>query len=257
MGAYVMPHAKNGTLWIHYEELGGERDLPPLVLVFGFGMSLRDWVDLGYVAPLQEAFRLIAVEPRGHGASDGSTNADDYHLDLLASDVVAVMDHLAIEKAILWGYSLGAKIVLALTRRRPERLAGLVVGGFELASEVRIDDDLVVDTLRKGGAAWRDLWGRMMALPPPMADRLSHVDTGALIALREAEGRWESLAGVPDIIAVPCLLYAGEHCFGRDVVRAAARSIASSRYVERAGLTHFQVLGESAWICIEVKRFFA
>ncbi|AKU98368.1 Hydrolase, alpha/beta hydrolase fold family [Labilithrix luteola] len=252
-----MPYADNGGLRIHYEELGGEHDLPPLVLVFGFGMTVLDWVDLGYVEALKDAFRLIAIEPRGHGTSDGSTNPDDYRLDLLASDVIAVMNHLAIEKAIVGGYSLGAKIVLSLASRHPQRLAGLVLGGFEFASEVRIEDDLVIDSLRKGGPAWRDLWRRMMDLPPAMAERLLQANTGALIALREAEGCWESLADAVHTIDVPCLLYAGEHCLGRNAVRAAASSIASSRYVELAGLTHFQVLGESAWICSEVRRFFA
>ncbi|AKT42699.1 alpha/beta fold hydrolase [Chondromyces crocatus] len=252
-----MAFASNGALRIHHEVLGGDERLPPLVLVFGFGMSLWDWVDLGYVARLEGAFRVIAVEPRGHGESGAPNHAEDYDPKRMASDVTAVMDHMGVEKAVVWGYSLGAKIVLALASRHPDRLAGLVLGGFEFASEVRREDDLVLATLRKGGEAWRALWGQVMATPPAMAARLAQVNTEALSALREAEGQWESLAGIPATLTAPCLLYAGERCFGREVVKEAVTSIAGSRYVERAGLSHFEVISDAAWICDEVKRSFA
>lgn len=247
-----MPHARNGDTRVRFEELGGPRDAPALALVFGFGMTLHEWAEFGYVARLQDRFRLVAIEPRGHGGSSSPRAPEAYRLDDLASDVLAVLDHLELSRALVWGYSLGAKIALALAAARPERVSGLVLGGLELRAAGEPRGDLVTDTLARGGDAWRALWQQMFAVPPATAERLARVDAPALIALRRAEFAWDSLADAARRVAAPCLLYAGEACFFRDATRDAARLFARSRYVERAGANHFAVMLEAAWICREV-----
>jgi pimeloyl-ACP methyl ester carboxylesterase len=67
-GATAMPYCDSQGVGIHYH-LEGNPAGPPLVLLHGWAMSLQDWHDEGYVSALA-AYRLILVDPRGHGASD-------------------------------------------------------------------------------------------------------------------------------------------------------------------------------------------
>ncbi|PCC67221.1 Pimeloyl-ACP methyl ester carboxylesterase [Nannocystis exedens] len=228
----------------------------PLLLVFGFGMSQEDWAALGYVGLLARHFQAIAVSPRGHGRSSKPHEASDYSLAAIAGDLVAVLDALAVPRAVVWGYSLGAKFALALAAQAPERVAGLVLGGFETASEVNLEDDIVTHTLRRGGAAWRELWDRMAAFPAPMLARLEACDTAALLALREAEAGWGSFESIVDGLRVSGLLYAAEHCFARQSVVAASRRIAGARYLERAAADHFSLIPDAGWIVDEVVATF-
>jgi len=61
-----MPYAHNEGVRIHYQTEGAG---PPLILQHGFTDSLESWYELRYVEALQNAYRLILVDARGHGAS--------------------------------------------------------------------------------------------------------------------------------------------------------------------------------------------
>jgi pimeloyl-ACP methyl ester carboxylesterase len=178
-------------------------------------------------------------------------NSGDYALEKMASDIEAVIDGLKLQNPILWGYSLGAKIALAAAGKNPSGYRGLILGGFELHSVVDVDDDLVAETFAQGPQAWLSLWRQMFDVPRGMAERLAVSDTKALHALRRAEARWPSLAGTPDKIEVPVLLYAGEHCFFRDATARMANQFPDVRYIEHPGRNHFDLMTESSWITPE------
>ncbi len=106
-----------------YWRLDGAADKPVLVLLNSIGcdLSLYD-----AAAPhLLPAFRLLRIDTRGHGASDAP--ARDYTLDLLAGDVLAVMDAAGVAKASVCGVSLGGMIGLELALKAPERIEALIV----------------------------------------------------------------------------------------------------------------------------------
>ena len=106
-----------------YWRLDGAADKPVLVLLNSIGCDLGLY---DAAAPhLLSAFRLLRIDTRGHGASDAP--AGDYTLDLLASDVLAVMDAAGVAKASVCGVSLGGMIGLELALKAPERLATLIV----------------------------------------------------------------------------------------------------------------------------------
>ncbi|HVI87733.1 MAG TPA: alpha/beta hydrolase, partial [Dongiaceae bacterium] len=65
----------------------------------------------------------ITIDSRGHGRS--SRDARPYSYELMAADVIAVMDQLALDKAAFIGWSDGACIALVLAARHPERSAGV------------------------------------------------------------------------------------------------------------------------------------
>jgi pimeloyl-ACP methyl ester carboxylesterase len=75
------------------------------------------------VPALASGHRVVVVDSRGHGRS---TRSDEpYSYELMASDVVALMDHLKIDKAAVVGWSDGAIIGLVLAIHHPERLTGV------------------------------------------------------------------------------------------------------------------------------------
>ena len=75
----------------------------------------------------QDRYRLILVDLRGHGKSDVPANG--YHMDVMAEDVIAVMDQLCIEKAHILGSSLGAEVGLSLAANHPTRVLSIILDG--------------------------------------------------------------------------------------------------------------------------------
>jgi len=109
--------AVNGiALW--YAEWGHG---PPVILVHGGLANANYW---GHQIPeLARHFQVIALDSRGHGRS--SRTAAPIGYDLMASDVLALMDHLHIGRAALVGWSDGAIIGLDIAIHHPERLTRL------------------------------------------------------------------------------------------------------------------------------------
>jgi pimeloyl-ACP methyl ester carboxylesterase len=114
----------------------GPRDGTPIVLVHGFGSNVRvNWVQPGWVSTLTAAgYRVIALDNRGHGASEGPHDPGLYRTDAhMAEDVRRLMDHLRIARADVMGYSMGAWITAHLALRHPERLRSAILGGLAMA----------------------------------------------------------------------------------------------------------------------------
>lgn len=104
----------------------------PVLLVHGFASSIEvNWNFPGWFKTYGDAgYRVIAIENRGHGASDKPAEPAAYHTDRMAGDALALLDHLGIERAFLQGYSMGARISSFVALRAPERLHGLALGGL-------------------------------------------------------------------------------------------------------------------------------
>ena len=75
------------------------------------------------VRALQTHYQVIVMDSRGHGRS--SRDAQPFGYDLMASDVLALMDHLGIKKAAIVGWSDGAIIGLDIAMHHPERVSKL------------------------------------------------------------------------------------------------------------------------------------
>ncbi|GAW69065.1 o-methylpimelyl-ACP methylesterase [Geoanaerobacter pelophilus] len=116
-----MPFIETSTgVTLHYQESGSGR---PVVFLHGWAMSGRVW---RFQNPLEDNFRLIFLDQRGHGQS---TTAASYSIDDYAADVAATFDQLALEDAVLVGWSLGVQVALQAFPFVRERLAGLVLVG--------------------------------------------------------------------------------------------------------------------------------
>ena len=114
-----MPAFSNGAVEIAFLDEGAG---DPIVLVHGFASTKEvNWVQPGWITTLTRAGRrVIALDNRGHGASSKLYDPSAYHSATMADDVRALLDHLAIERADVMGYSMGARIAafLAFNIRR-------------------------------------------------------------------------------------------------------------------------------------------
>jgi pimeloyl-ACP methyl ester carboxylesterase len=93
----------------------------PVILLHGGLANSNYWGKL--IPALVPHYRVIVMDSRGHGRS--SRDDRSYGYDLMASDVVALMDYLKIDKAALIGWSDGAIIGLDIAMHHPERLSKL------------------------------------------------------------------------------------------------------------------------------------
>jgi pimeloyl-ACP methyl ester carboxylesterase len=120
---------KHNDLEISYIDEGeGE----PTVLVHGFA-SNRDinWVLPSWTTTLKRAGRrVIALDNRGHGQSSKPHDPKSYSLPLMASDTLALLNHLDIEQADYLGYSMGGRIGMYLALRHPDRIRSASLGGI-------------------------------------------------------------------------------------------------------------------------------
>src|SRR5678816_507483 len=94
----------------------------PVILLHGGMGHGGNW---GYQVPtlVSSGYRAVLIDSRGHGRS--TRDARPYTYQLMASDVVAVMDRLRIERATLVGWSDGACIAMVLAAQSPDRVAGV------------------------------------------------------------------------------------------------------------------------------------
>ena len=110
-------------------EISGEG--APVVLIHGFASDrVQNWRAPGWYAALNKAgYRVVALDCRGHGESGKAYEPERYANDLMAGDVLAVMDAANIKTADVMGYSMGGMIAIHFTLRHGERVRKLVVGG--------------------------------------------------------------------------------------------------------------------------------
>ncbi len=115
-----MPEFTRDGLTFFYREAG---EGLPFVFQHGLGGdSSRAFA--GY-SP-QPGIRLIGFDARGHGETRPLGPPDRLRLATFADDLIGLMDHLGIEKAVIGGISMGAALTLNATLRYPHRVLGLV-----------------------------------------------------------------------------------------------------------------------------------
>jgi pimeloyl-ACP methyl ester carboxylesterase len=113
---------------IHYQDQGSG---DPVVLVHGFAANAEhNWGLTGWYKTLTPNYRVIAPDCRGHGQSDKPHDVKAYGGTVMEDDVIRLMDHLGIARALLMGYSMGGRIAMGLLGRQPKRFRAVVLGGI-------------------------------------------------------------------------------------------------------------------------------
>jgi pimeloyl-ACP methyl ester carboxylesterase len=128
---------------IHYEVNGPENGRP-LIAVHGFASDYRlNWVGTRWQETLTNSgFRVIGMDCRGHGHSDKPHDEAAYAIEVMAGDVVRLLDHLAVESAAYIGYSMGSRIGLEVVMRFPQRVTRAVLGGIGTAGAIESSDEI-------------------------------------------------------------------------------------------------------------------
>jgi pimeloyl-ACP methyl ester carboxylesterase len=111
--------------------LGARRaDAPRVLAIHGITSTSRSWLATGRA--LGERAALIAVDLRGRGRSNALP--PPFGLDAHVRDMIAVLDHLGLERATIAGHSLGAYIAARVATTHPERVEQLVLvdGGLTI-----------------------------------------------------------------------------------------------------------------------------
>jgi pimeloyl-ACP methyl ester carboxylesterase len=109
---------------IGFDEYGeGDR---PIVLIHGLLMNRRMFERLG-PALAERGNRVICVDLLGHGRSDQPDDLRLYSMPLFAAQIVALLDHLGLERAVVGGTSLGANVALELAVRHPDRVEAMFI----------------------------------------------------------------------------------------------------------------------------------
>lgn len=121
----------------------GDPAARPLVILHGLFGTLDNWQTLARRWADEAGLRVISVDLRNHGRS---FHAPEHSYALLAQDVLALFDHLALDPAhlTLMGHSMGGKVAMTLALGYPARLAQLLV--VDIAprfSDMEHQDDII------------------------------------------------------------------------------------------------------------------
>jgi pimeloyl-ACP methyl ester carboxylesterase len=195
-----------------FESLG--KNGIPIVLIHGFGLDRSIWKDM--VSCCMGEANVILPDLRGHGESD--VTGGMYSMSLLAADIVGLLDHLGIEKAIVCGHSMGGYVTLAIADQYPDRLAGLGLITSKAegdSTDKRSGRYALVQAVReKGSTALAESLAPRISKYPDVIEKSAqiinntnpHGIVGSALGMAERPDRTELLSQ----IICPVLVLAGE-----------------------------------------------
>jgi pimeloyl-ACP methyl ester carboxylesterase len=227
---------------IWYAEFGhGE----PVILLHGGLANANYWGN--QVPVLAKRTRVIVMDSRGHGRS--TRNGEPFGYDLMASDVLALMDFLKIPKAAIVGWSDGAIIGLDIAIHHPERVTRL------FAFAANSDPSGVQDISQS------PVFTRFIARAQKEYEQLSATPDQYKQFLDEITKMW---ATQPDFtakqlqaISVPIWIVDGDHdeAIKRENTAFMAKEIPGARLVIQPGVSHFSFLQNPQQFNSDVTRF--
>src|ERR1700761_8574706 len=142
-----MAYFESRGLKLHYETVGSG---PAILLIHGFTNHGMVWAE--QITDLVHAgFRVVLPDLAGHGLSQPAER--ETSVDELTQDMLKLLDHLSIDKAIVCGLSLGGRIAQYLAIDYPERLTAIIVANS------------CVDNSDPSVAATRNSWIEMFEKP--------------------------------------------------------------------------------------------
>jgi 3-oxoadipate enol-lactonase len=142
-----MPFAQLEGIRIHYD-LTGPAAAPALVFSNSLGATFSMWDP--QMPELQKQFRVLRYDTRGHGQS--SVTPGPYTIEGLARDVLALLDHLNLDRVHFCGLSMGGQTGMWLGLNAPARLHKLVLSNTAAKIGSPETWNLRIEAVRGGGA---------------------------------------------------------------------------------------------------------
>ncbi len=131
-------------------------DGPPVLLVMGLGMNATGW---WRTIPVLAGFRVIAFDNRGVGRSERTPGP--YTVAEMADDAVSVLDAAGVDRAHVYGISLGGMIAQEVALRHPSRVDALVLGATTPGGDAHVpagEDVVAFVRLRAQMTAEHAVW---------------------------------------------------------------------------------------------------
>ena len=158
-----MQFIEAGDLKICYEIKGSGY---PLVLIMGFSAGM-DWWDSELIDALSGKYRVLAFDNRGAGQTV-TPDEGDFSIEMFADDTALLMDKLGIDRAHVFGFSMGGIIAQALTLKHPEKVNRLILGGtFCGGKETIMPDEHAAKMLMDTSGGIEGAFGRALELMFP------------------------------------------------------------------------------------------
>jgi pimeloyl-ACP methyl ester carboxylesterase len=139
------------------ESGGPASSSPPIVLLHGL-TATRRYVVMGSRVLERSGLRVVSYDARGHGHSAPAPDRSAYGYERLARDLLAVLDALGIDCAVLTGASMGAHTIVRFALDHPERVAalGLITPAYDpdadtTGPDAYADWDALAEGLREEG----------------------------------------------------------------------------------------------------------
>lgn len=175
-----------------------EGDGPAMLFVHGWLNDATVWA--GVMADLAIDHRCLALDLRGHGASD-ETGPGTYGRDLVLDDLRRVLDDRDIGSAVLVGHSLGGYLALALAIEDPDRVdgLGLVAAGPGFRNPESLDQwNESVRAMAAERVLPEGMEAISMHVDSMVLDRLGEITVPACVIVGERDRRFLSSADVFD-----------------------------------------------------------
>lgn len=256
-------------LQLHYRDWGSPQN-PPVLLLHGAAMHARTWDH--FAAAMTDRFRLLALDTRGHGESDRST---DYGFERIVSDIEEFADGLRLDRFALIGNSMGGRHAGLYAARHLNRVERLVIVESCLNPPLTSDAQSVLAyfqglpasfaSVDEALTTYRPLAPRAPddVLRPWVTDNLREDDDGRLTWRRDPLVRtqninpsWEfTLSLLPDVTC-PTLLVCGVDSFTRVDTEATAPMMQQARAGLVAAAGHFPMLENPEGFVSVVRPFF-
>lgn len=235
--------AVNG-IKIWYAEYGNGA---PVLLVHGGLANANYWGN--QIPVLAQHFHVIVMDSRGHGRS--TRNDQPFGYDLMASDVIGLMDALKLQKVALIGWSDGAIIGLDIAIHHPERLSKL------FAFAANSDPSGVADIDQS------PVFTAYIARAEKEYEQLSPTPHGYKSFLAEITKMWETqpnfAAADLQSIKVPTWIVDADHdeAIKRDNTEFMAKDIPNAGLLLQPEVSHFSFLQDPAQFNADVLHFLA
>ena len=205
---------------INYTERGMPQGLP-VVFIHGFPFNQEMWDPQINILP--NNVYGITYDVRGHGNSD--VGDGQFTIELFVDDLIALLDHLHIEKAVFCGLSMGGYIALRTFERHPDRVCGLILSDTKSEPDtdaVKIKRAVTMKTVKAAGVRafaeefvkaifWEKTFERnpsaIAFIKKIIFENTSRGICGTLLALASRTDTTTALAS----INIPTCIIVGEH----------------------------------------------
>jgi pimeloyl-ACP methyl ester carboxylesterase len=244
-----MPHTMINGFEMYYERHGDAGE--PLVFVHGYTGDVGDWEH--QIAEFASTHRVLALDHRGHGRSEGPADRSTYTIEQMSHDVEELIGRAGFERYHLVGHSMGGAVTQEIALRRPGRLMSLTLHdtgpGFNL-SAIEVVRRYFAERLR---VAEEQGMAALAEMPSPLPDppnmtperrayekkRLAAMSVHGLAGAWNALNTWPGTRERAHAIATPTMVIYGElDLMVKDGMEFLARTIPGAHKVVVEGAAH-------------------